>query len=274
MRNNGIIKSANLHLTGICNYDCEHCFARNLSRKHITPAEWEPIIDYLAKIGVTKINFAGGEPVLYPQLKELASMVKSKGFTTSIVSNGSLMDEKWFKEMDGLVDWVGLSVDSPSEEDEIVIGRHCRGIRHLENVVRVSEMAHVHGMKVKLNITVVRRSWNKDFHPLVSAMNPERTKVFRALTLKNENDDIPDVWSITDEQFADFKQKHCDIGNIVFEDNSDMVDTYLMFDPLGKWMVNNDQIKAYLPFEILRDKGVEYMLDVEKYYGRDAVYEW
>lgn len=274
MSNSNGIKSANIHLTGICNYSCEHCFARCLSHKCLTPAQWEPIVDHLKRIGVTKINFAGGEPVLYPHLRELAAMIKSKGFTTSIVSNGSLMNEEWFNEMDGLIDWVGLSVDSPSEEDEILIGRHCHGVMHLDNVVRVAGLAHEHGMKVKLNITVVRKSWNKDFHQLASAMHPERTKVFRVLTLKNANDDIPDVWSITDEQFAEFKEKHRDIRNIVFEDESDMVCTYLMFDPLGRWMINKDKVKAFLPFETLRDEGADYVLDVERYYGREAVYEW
>lgn len=271
--NNGI-KSANLHVTGVCNYRCEHCFSRKLSNRCITPMEWEPILDYLKEIGVTKINFAGGEPVLYPHLKELAAMAKTKGFVTSIVSNGSLIDEKWLDQMEGLIDWIGLSVDSPDEEDEIVIGRHYYGVKHIENVVKIAELAHERGYKVKLNITIVRKSWFKDYHGLIDAMKPERIKAFRALTLENANDDIPDVWSITREEFDEFRQSHKDVKNMVFEDDSDMVNTYLMFEPLGRLMLNDCKCRGYLPFDTLKNEGIEKYLDVDRYYARDAVYEW
>ena len=176
--------------------------------------------------------------------------------------------------MCGLIDWIGLSVDSPVEEDEILIGRYCKGINHLDNVKKVAALAHKYGIKVKLNITVVRKSCEKDFHPLISAINPDRTKVFRALTLKNANDDIPDVWSITDSQFESFKVLHSNIKGIVFEDNDDMICTYLMFDPIGRWMIDKDGEKRFLPFEKLLRDGFETVLDVKRYYGRNAVYDW
>jgi len=268
------IKSANIHVIGMCNYRCEHCFARCLSNNYLKPEEWFPVLNYLKTTGVEKINFAGGEPTLYPYLKELATLVKEMGFTTTIVSNGSLMDEAWFEKMDGLFDWIGLSIDSPAEEDEIQIGRHCIGVKHLENVQKVSKMAHCRGIKVKLNITVVRRSWNKDFREYVSSISPDRTKVFRVLTLKNANDDIPDVWSITDQQFNSFVNLHKSVPGIVFEDNEDIVGSYLMFDPLGRWMVNKGCVKRFLPFEQMVRDGFDANVDVEKYYGRNAVYDW
>ncbi len=268
------IKSANIHVFGVCNYRCEHCFDRCLTHKYLKAEEWQPVLDYLKCIGVEKINFAGGEPTMYPHLKELATMVKRMGFKATIVSNGSRIDEAWIKDMAGLIDWIGLSVDSPSEEDEILIGRHCKGIRHLDNVKKVAELAHKFGIKVKLNITVVRKSCGKDFRPFIRSVNPERVKVFRALTLKNANDDIPDVWSITDEQFVSFKELHSDVKGIVFEDNDDMLCTYLMFDPIGRWMIDKGGEKRFLPFEKLLRDGFETTLDVKRYYGRNAVYDW
>ena len=268
------IKSANLHVYGVCNYRCEHCFDRCLTHKYLEPEEWIPVIDYLESIGVKKINFAGGEPSLYPHLKQLATIMKSRGFTVTIVSNGSKINEDWIKEMQGIIDWIGLSIDSPCEEDEVLIGRHCHGIAHLENVKNVAKLAHKYGMKVKLNITVVRKSCEKDFRPFIDSVEPDRVKVFRALTLKNANDDVPDVWSISDEQFEAFKKLHSDCEKIVFEDNDDMLCTYLMFDPIGRWMIDKGGEKRFLPFETLIRDGLESILDVKRYYGRNAVYDW
>lgn len=272
--NTRIIKSANLHINGACNYSCEHCFSRSLTHSIIGPKEWVPVIDYLKEIGIEKINLAGGEPTLYPYLKELLTIIKDKGFVTSIVSNGSIMTESWFNEMEGLIDWVGLSIDSPDESDEIAIGRHMDGLNHLDNVVRAGKLAQNKGMKVKLNITVVRRSFNKDFRNIIQKMNPDRVKVFRALTVKGANDDVPDTWSITGEQFAEFRSLHENVPDIVFEDNEDMVGSYLMLDPIGMWMVNKDYKKCFLPFDTLVKGGMESNVDLDKYYGRDAVYDW
>ena len=191
----------------------------------------------------------------------------------SIVSNGSLITEELINRLSETVDWIGLSVDSPDENDEVIIGRH-NGNRHLDHIIEVSKWAHSRGMKVKLNITVVRQSWFKDFHGLISSIMPERIKAFRALTLKNANDDRPDTWSISQEQFDAFRNRHSDIPGMVFEDNCDMVGTYLMFDPLGRWMVNKGGVKRFLPFEQLLKEGLESMIDVRGYYNRNGVYRW
>lgn len=265
-------RSANIHIYGKCNYSCEHCFDRCLTKNYMRPVDWAEILIFLKEEGVEKINLAGGEPTLYPFLDQMCYLVKGMGFKLSIVSNGSLITEDWIKRMKGVVDWIGLSIDSVDEEDEIQIGRGKGG--HLENIVRVAQMAREHGIKTKLNITVVRRSWMKDFGPFIEKVNPNRVKCFRALTLKNANDDVPDTWSITDEQFEDFRRRHEDIGNIVFEDNEDMVSSYVMFDPMGRWMVDSGYVKRIISFEVLRRGGLNMEVDLEKYYRRNAVYDW
>ena len=196
------------------------------------------------------------------------------GFTVSIVSNGSLITKERIEELAGIISWLGLSVDSPEENDELIIGRNADGGNHLRHIIEVSGWAHACGMKVKLNITVVRQSWNKDFHRFIAEVKPDRIKAFRALTLKNANDDRQDTWSITDEQYRQFRATHQDIPEMVFEDNSDMIGTYLMFDPLGRWMVNKDGEKKFLPFDQLRRDGLESMIDVDRYYSRNGVYGW
>ncbi|MBO5518609.1 MAG: radical SAM protein, partial [Candidatus Methanomethylophilus sp.] len=82
------------------------------------------------------------------------------------------------------------------------------------------------------------------------------------------------TWSITDEQFDDFRRRHEDIGNIVFEDNEDMVSSYVMFDPMGRWMVDSGYEKRFISFEVVRREGLDKEVDVDKYFGRNAVYDW
>lgn len=268
------IRSANIHITGRCNYRCEHCFDACLAKAHLRPEAWKPALCHLRDVGVTKVNLAGGEPTLYPDILEMCELVKSYGFTLSIVSNGSLITKEMMGRLSETVDWLGLSVDSPDEDDEVAMGRHTEGICHLGHVREVSSWAHDAGMRVKLNITVVRRSWDKDFHGLIGDISPDRTKALRALTLKNANDGRPDTWSVTDRQFSDFRQRHSDVPGIVFEDNSDMIGTYLMLDPLGRLTLNSGGVKRFVPFDSLVREGVDRFVDAEGYYGRQALYQW
>ena len=268
------IRSANIHVTGACNYRCEHCFDTCLARGTMPPEGWGPRLLQLRGLGVTKINLAGGEPMLYPQLPELCDLTKSMGFTVSMVSNGSLITEDSLAALSGTLDWLGLSVDSPDERDEVAIGRHAPGIRHLDRVREASGWAHDLGMRVKLNITVVRRSWDKDFHGLIGDVSPERAKAFRALTLVGANDGRPDTWSVTDGQFSAFRSRHSDVPGMVFEDNADMIGTYLMLDPLGRLTLNDGGAKRFVPFDLLLEEGVGAYVDAERYYGRGAVYPW
>lgn len=240
----------------------------------MTPDGWRPVLNYLKSQGVEKINIAGGEPFLYPDLNDLCMLLKTMGFKTSIVSNGSRITEQKLDEIHPYLDWLGLSIDSPDERDEISIGRCAAGINHLENIKNVAEIAHRYGIKIKLNITAVRKSIDKDFRSFIESVAAERVKVFRALTLKGANDDVQDTWSVSDEEFESFREKHASMPGIVFEDNSDMIGSYLMFDPLGRWMVNKGGEKRFLPFESLIRNGMESELETSKYYARNAIYDW
>ena len=135
-------------------------------------------------------------------------------------------------------------------------------------------MANDLGYNIKLNITVTRDSWYKDFKPLIEQIKPKRVKAFRVLTLKDANDDVEDIWSINDKQFATFVFNHQGVEGMVFEDNGDIIDSYLMFDPQGNVMVNTNGARGFVPFSELKSDGLESVMDVSKYCDRGAFYEW
>lgn len=73
-----------------------------------------------------KINFSGGEPFLPERGKYLGEMVKYCKFnlnlqSVSIVSNGSLITEKWFKDYAKYLDILAISCDSFDEETNRVM---------------------------------------------------------------------------------------------------------------------------------------------------------
>jgi len=273
------IESANIHVTGTCNYHCGFCFAKNFEHRIMAPEEWRPYLTQLKEKGITKINVVGGEPLLYPRLIELCALVNSMGFTVSVTTNGSMIDRKVAEDMKGVVDWIGLSLDSVDEDVERSVGRHTGDIKHIDNVIKVADLAHEYGIKVKLNITVIRQSVRQNFTELIKRVDPERVKVLQVLRIDGENEENYGEYSISRRQWKRFVRRHKDIVlrnnvKIVFEGGKDMIDSYLILDPLGRIVRDTGNRRSLNDFSIIATDGLSAVVDADKYAKRGGLYDW
>ena len=105
-----------------------------------------------------KINFAGGEPFLYPKyLGALCRYCKDDlGLeNVSIVSNGTKVTEKWLKEYGSAVDILAISCDSTNPETNKAIGRKDRGsgeaFDNVKSLFQIKEWCQRCGIRFKLN---------------------------------------------------------------------------------------------------------------------------
>lgn len=102
-----------------CNLTCKHCYA--LSADHDYPnelsnAEVNTVMDDLKQAGVPVLILSGGEPLLRPDIFEIATRAKAMGFYVGLSTNGTLIDAT----MAGRIaaqgfDYVGISLDGLRE---------------------------------------------------------------------------------------------------------------------------------------------------------------
>lgn len=123
MKLNEIIKSVNWHTNSKCNYCCKFCYMKNLDLGFTDIMKARNILEKLAFLGMEKVNFVGGEPMLYPLINDIIRMAKEMGFIVCITTNGSLLNERSIKYMAPYVDWIGISIDSNNENIEKDLGR-------------------------------------------------------------------------------------------------------------------------------------------------------
>lgn len=250
----------NLHVTEQCNYSCSFCFGKwglgstagvfeDLSRStalvsdlfaFLTDSEW-------GSHGI-RFNFAGGEPALLPTLPELVEHCRGLGARTSFVSNGLMLrrfDALWLSRN---FDIVGLSVDSVSELTNLRIGRVTRSgqvFNPAEVASAVHELRRTSHCLVKVNTVVSRTNVHDDLSPALRSLAPDKWKVFRALPVYGSDD------AITADDFSTFLRRHAEFTQIlVSEDNDQMMASYLMVDPLGRFFwtpeTNNSETRGYL----------------------------
>ncbi len=279
----GEIKSVNLHITDRCNYRCKFCFSsgENCSGPGtINLSRWKEIISDLITVkGIEKINFVGGEPLLHPDLEELLIYSKHLGAVTSVVTNGSLVDRGFFVRTYGCLDWIGLSVDSTDDYTEVMLGRHSKGCRHLENARTVSALAHDFGISLKLNINVNRECYFEDFSELIRELNPDRVKFMQLSHVVGINDRPYDELSLTRKSFEDFRQRHSGIilsngSKPVFETEDDISNSYLMIDKSGRVRIDGPVGYSFIDYADYWAGAGEIRVDSGKYIKRGGIYEW
>lgn len=90
-----------LELLPLCNLNCDMCYVR-MSREEMeqvgrlcTIEEWTKVAEDMMKAGTLFVLLTGGEPLLYPNFRELYQKLRELGMIVTINTNGTLIDEEW-----------------------------------------------------------------------------------------------------------------------------------------------------------------------------------
>lgn len=267
--------SVNWHVWPRCNYACGFCFTtfRDIPRA-LPKKDALRIPALLRAAGTEKLTFVGGEPTLCPYLPELVRTSKDEGLTTMVVTNGYLLADGYLDRIRDAADWIGLSLESASNEIEKRLGRGNGD--HVDRVLLAARKTRAAGIRLKVNTTVTALTWREDLHDVILTIEPERWKVFQALWIRGENDAFMARHAVTPEQFRAFVARHVDLHPVV-EDNELMRGSYVMLDPLGRFF--QDSRGYYEYSDPILDVGVMPALsqvgwDTEKFVRRGGLYGW
>ncbi|MDD5209729.1 MAG: radical SAM protein [Elusimicrobiales bacterium] len=111
-------------LTYRCQCGCVHCSASELSNEkpELSTQEIKNIIAAARGLGVPKIGFTGGEPLLRADLPELVACAAGHGLSVSIDTNGILLSKKMAATLkEAGISNINVSLDSadPKRHDRL-----------------------------------------------------------------------------------------------------------------------------------------------------------
>lgn len=255
-----VIKSVNWHLTSACNYSCRFCFARNLHECPLPFKEGTLLIDKLSKMGMEKINFAGVEPLLHPNLFDYCKYAKGLGMTVSVTTNGFLINEQNIMKMKGCVDWISISVDSSLDTIEKQIGHGNKN--YITNCLSMAAKIEEADINLEINTVVTSLTYQENMYPLINTLNPEYWKVSQITDLDDMNSCSSNNFSLTKDQFRFFIERHKNIvlnnGNSpVFEYADDMRDSCFVLTPSGYVMLITGRKIQFLSLEAVLNYGLD-----------------
>lgn len=157
------LQAVHFQLTRSCNLRCRMCGQWGIhgyQREHITEkelgrADWERIIGELTP--PMNITLWGGEPLLAPYCIDIARLLKRRGFSVSMVTNGVLL-KKYAAEMKDLFTTLFVSVDGSAPIHDMVRGVAGTFARVDEGIRAVREM--LPGQNICIKTTLVRENLN------------------------------------------------------------------------------------------------------------------
>jgi radical SAM protein with 4Fe4S-binding SPASM domain len=158
------------NVTDRCNLSCTHCYSASGpgsgTGDELTTAEARAFIDDLAAAKIPLVILTGGEPLVRPDIWELAEYCKENGIATVLSTNGTLITDEVAGKIKGSgITYAGISLDgataavhdrfrnTPGAFDRAVAAfAHCRnaGMRSGVRVTLNTENQHDLGALIDL----------------------------------------------------------------------------------------------------------------------------
>uniref|UniRef100_A0A3Q2QLX1 Radical S-adenosyl methionine domain containing 2 n=1 Tax=Fundulus heteroclitus TaxID=8078 RepID=A0A3Q2QLX1_FUNHE len=311
--------SVNYHFTRKCNYKCGFCFHTAKTSFVLPLEEAKRGLKLLKEAGMEKINFSGGEPFLHERGDFLGKMVQYCKAdlqlpSVSIVSNGSMIKEKWFQKYGDFLDILAISCDSFDEETNQTIGRTQGRKSHIENLYKIRSWCQQYKVAFKINSVINSFNALEDMTEQINQLNPVRWKVtidvqgvpcmfgyastagtsdselliscfaqvFQCLLIDGENAGEAALreaerFVISEQQFQEFLDRHSAVSCLVPESNEKMRNSYLILDEYMRFLDCREGRKD--PSRSILDVGVKDAIsfsgfDEKMFLKRGGVYVW
>ncbi|MEN6463783.1 MAG: 12,18-didecarboxysiroheme deacetylase [Syntrophaceae bacterium] len=149
------------NVTRRCNLRCVHCYSSSRNIEYtgeLDTAEGKTLITDLAKFGSPVVLLSGGEPLIRPDIEDLARFAVDKGMRVVISTNGTLITEKnaaVFRDI-GL-SYAGISLDGIGATHDKFRGE--KGA--FEAAVRGMRICREFGIKVGVRFTINKRNYRE-----------------------------------------------------------------------------------------------------------------
>jgi len=139
---------ANYFITVKCNLKCIYCPVRtdtgskifdycSSSRRELSTEEAKRAMEELGKLGTLWISFSGGEPLLRPDLEEIADKARREGMFTILDTNATLITKRRARTLSRVFDSAVVSLQGMERKNDEMRGkgtwrRTMRGIEFLK----------------------------------------------------------------------------------------------------------------------------------------------
>jgi radical SAM protein with 4Fe4S-binding SPASM domain len=186
-----------LQITDRCNLRCRHCYIGEGHHQDLSMDQIHRGLKEFEEIQGLRLLLSGGEPLLHSHFWEINDVLRSYGFRSVLLSNGTQITREKARRLQ--VHEVQLSLDGMEEGHESL-----RGKGTFEQVLNAID--HLQEANIQVSVaTMIHKKNLKEFDQLASLLQSKEVKEWNVDVpcLEGRLKENPEFW-ITPEQAAPF----------------------------------------------------------------------
>lgn len=230
------------NITGKCNENCLFCY-RTIENE-LSFDDNKRIANVLINENIKKITIAGGEPLLYEYLFDIAKYIKNRNSNIflSITTNGLLVEGDSIEKILKYFDSITLSIDGDNENIHQELGR---GKVHFKKNIWL--LAQLDGkIRIKVNSVITSNNLYSiiGLKSIFEKYKIKRWKIMRFYPVSFMAKENKQFYTISDEQFDSLKNVLVSDSKMViqFNDYNEFENSYLNIFPNGNMSDNRGAI--------------------------------
>ncbi|RNI11487.1 heme b synthase [Methanohalophilus portucalensis] len=168
-------------LTSRCNLSCVHCRGASTDEKAIgelDTSEAKTFIDQVASLGSPILILSGGEPLVRPDVYELANYGTNKGLRVVLATNGTLLERETVRKLkEAGIKRVSISLDGADSATHDGF----RGVEGaFDKAMEGIDALKAEGMDFQINTTITKRNLGEipRILKMATSLNAEALHIF------------------------------------------------------------------------------------------------
>jgi len=114
-----------IFITGKCNLQCPYCFSNELKPVEMSLSDFEEILHWAYRNGVSRVSLCGGEPTSHSRFNEILSLLPKYAFKTYFASNFTIDCTSLLHFNSDVIDVIFIHLT-----DKIIENTHLRNCLH------------------------------------------------------------------------------------------------------------------------------------------------
>jgi MoaA/NifB/PqqE/SkfB family radical SAM enzyme len=157
-------------ITDYCNLDCTYCYAKPFSGRRMESARALELVREFGELGVFDITFAGGEPMLHPEIVDMVRIAVAGGMRVGLLSNGVALPQSRIEALERVTAKENFIIQISIDSTDPAINDPVRGKTH--RVVETLERLRKSSLDVQL-ATVVHKHNFRTAHRIIEQYYPD-----------------------------------------------------------------------------------------------------
>jgi MoaA/NifB/PqqE/SkfB family radical SAM enzyme len=109
------VATIDFHVTSECNQECPYCWGPQGFEDPVDTDTARAIVNRVGTLGIQRIVFTGGDPLLRSDIGSLIDLARSSGLEVALSTTGDELSRGFLLDHRASIDLISLPLDGPSE---------------------------------------------------------------------------------------------------------------------------------------------------------------